>query len=121
LLLPRLLAQLADLQLSRGRRTEASELLQEADDILEGFSRTRAAPGFEGESWEAWTRWCRHGFVSRVNARAQIPRGYLPCSSVHAHDRWWTCCIRAPSAKFAGPRTCAPPNAASRHFRCSCF
>src|SRR5687767_2360271 len=35
LLLPRLLAQLADLQLSRGRRTEAAELLQEADDILE--------------------------------------------------------------------------------------
>ena len=48
LLLPRLLAQLADLQLSRGRRTEASELLQEADDILEGLLTNASSPWVRG-------------------------------------------------------------------------
>jgi CHAT domain-containing protein len=48
LLLPRLLAQLADLQLSRGRRAEASELLQEADDILEGLLTNASSPWVRG-------------------------------------------------------------------------
>ncbi|HXH23968.1 MAG TPA: CHAT domain-containing protein [Vicinamibacterales bacterium] len=48
LLLPRLLAQLADLQLSRGRRSEASELLQEADDILEGLLTNASSPWVRG-------------------------------------------------------------------------
>jgi CHAT domain-containing protein/tetratricopeptide (TPR) repeat protein len=48
LLLPRLLAQLADLQLSRGRRTEASELLQEGDDILEGLLTNASSPWVRG-------------------------------------------------------------------------
>jgi tetratricopeptide (TPR) repeat protein len=48
LILPRLLAQLADLQLSRGRRTEASELLQEADDILEGLLTNASSPWVRG-------------------------------------------------------------------------
>jgi CHAT domain-containing protein/predicted negative regulator of RcsB-dependent stress response len=48
LLLPRLLAQLADLQLSRGRGSEASELLQEADDILEGLLTNASSPWVRG-------------------------------------------------------------------------
>ena len=48
LLLPRLLAQLADLQLSRGRGTEASELLKEADDILEGLLTNASSPWVRG-------------------------------------------------------------------------
>jgi CHAT domain-containing protein/predicted negative regulator of RcsB-dependent stress response len=48
LLLPRLLAQLADLQLSRDRRAEASELLQEADDILEGLLTNASSPWVRG-------------------------------------------------------------------------
>lgn len=48
LLLPRLLAHLADLQLSRGRRAEASELLQEADDILEGLLTNASSPWVRG-------------------------------------------------------------------------
>jgi CHAT domain-containing protein len=48
LLLPRLLAQIADLQLSRGRRAEASELLQEADDILEGLLTNASSPWVRG-------------------------------------------------------------------------
>jgi CHAT domain-containing protein/Tfp pilus assembly protein PilF len=48
LLLPRLLGQLADLQLSRGRRAEASELLQEADDILEGLLTNASSPWVRG-------------------------------------------------------------------------
>lgn len=48
LLLPRLLAQLADLQLSRGRRAEASELLQEADDVLEGLLTNASSPWVRG-------------------------------------------------------------------------
>jgi CHAT domain-containing protein len=48
LLLPRLLAQLADLQLSRSRRSEASDLLQEADDILEGLLTNASSPWVRG-------------------------------------------------------------------------
>src|SRR5262245_15845904 len=48
LLLPKLLAQLADLQLSRGRRAEASELLQEADDVLEGLLTNASSPWVRG-------------------------------------------------------------------------
>jgi CHAT domain-containing protein/Tfp pilus assembly protein PilF len=48
LLLPRLLAQLADLQLSRGRRAEASELLHEADDVLEGLLTNASSPWVRG-------------------------------------------------------------------------
>jgi CHAT domain-containing protein len=48
LLLPRLLAQLADLQLSRGRRGEASELLEEAEDILEGLLTNASSPWVRG-------------------------------------------------------------------------
>jgi ATP/maltotriose-dependent transcriptional regulator MalT len=48
LLLPRLLAQLADLQLSVGRTADASELLQEADDLLEGLLTNASSPGVRG-------------------------------------------------------------------------
>jgi CHAT domain-containing protein/predicted negative regulator of RcsB-dependent stress response len=48
LLLPRLLAQLADVQLSRGQRAEASEVLQEADDILEGLLTNASSPWVRG-------------------------------------------------------------------------
>lgn len=48
LLLPRLLGQLADLQLSRGRRTEAADLLQEADDLLEGLLTNASSPWVRG-------------------------------------------------------------------------
>lgn len=48
LLLPHLLAQLADVQLSRGRRTEASQLLQEADDVLEGLLTNASSPWVRG-------------------------------------------------------------------------
>src|ERR671918_2867548 len=48
LLLPRLLAQLADLQLSTGRRAQASELLQEADDLLEGLLTNASSPWVRG-------------------------------------------------------------------------
>src|SRR5687767_3012062 len=48
LLLPRLLAQLADLELSAGRRAQASELLQEADDLLEGLLTNASSPWVRG-------------------------------------------------------------------------
>ena len=48
LLLPKLLAQLADLQLSLGRRPQASELLQEADDLLEGLLTNASSPWVRG-------------------------------------------------------------------------
>ena len=44
LLLPRLLAQLADLRSSQGRFAEASALLDEAGDILKGFFTTTSSP-----------------------------------------------------------------------------
>ena len=43
-LLPRLLAQLADLRSSQGRIAEASGLLDEAGDILKGFFTTTSSP-----------------------------------------------------------------------------
>lgn len=48
LLLPKLLAQLADLQLSVGRRAQASEHLQEADDLLEGLLTNASSPWVRG-------------------------------------------------------------------------
>jgi CHAT domain-containing protein len=48
LLLPRLLAQLAELELSAGRRAQASELLQEADDLLEGLLTNASSPWVRG-------------------------------------------------------------------------
>jgi tetratricopeptide (TPR) repeat protein len=48
LLLPKLLAQLADVQLSSGRRAQASELLQEADDLLEGLLTNASSPWVRG-------------------------------------------------------------------------
>lgn len=48
LLLPRLLGQLADVQLSRGRLSEAADLLQEADDILEGLLTNASSPWVRG-------------------------------------------------------------------------
>ena len=37
ILLPRLLSQLAEVQLSQGRREQAADALHEADDLLEGL------------------------------------------------------------------------------------
>jgi len=48
LLLPKLLGQLADVQLSQGRRAQASELLQEADDLLEGLLTNASSPWVRG-------------------------------------------------------------------------
>src|SRR3954469_18049211 len=48
LLLPKLLAQQADLQLSGGRRAQASELLHEADDLLEGLLTNASSPWARG-------------------------------------------------------------------------
>jgi CHAT domain-containing protein len=48
LMLPRLLAQLADLQLSTGRPTQAAELLREADDLLEGLMTNTSSPWVRG-------------------------------------------------------------------------
>ncbi len=44
LLLPRLLAQLADLRSSQGKLAEAVGLLEEASEILEGFFTTTSSP-----------------------------------------------------------------------------
>ena len=44
LLLPKLLAQLADLRASQGKATEASGLLAEASEILDGFFTTTSSP-----------------------------------------------------------------------------
>lgn len=48
LALPRLLAQLADLQLSMNRRSRATELLREADDMLEGLLTNAGSPWVRG-------------------------------------------------------------------------
>lgn len=48
LALPRLLAQLADLQLSMSRRSRAAELLREADDLLEGLLTNASSPWVRG-------------------------------------------------------------------------
>jgi CHAT domain-containing protein/Tfp pilus assembly protein PilF len=47
-MLPRLLAQLADVQLSTGRRAQAAELLREADDLLEGLLTNASSPWVRG-------------------------------------------------------------------------
>ena len=44
LLLPRLLARLADVRLSRGRLGDAATLLEEADDIVEGLLTRASSP-----------------------------------------------------------------------------
>ena len=44
LLLPRLLAQLADLRVSERRYTEAADLLEEATDLLEGLLTNASSP-----------------------------------------------------------------------------
>jgi len=44
IMLPRLLAQLADLQLTRGRVDDAATLLEEADDIVEGLVTRASSP-----------------------------------------------------------------------------
>jgi tetratricopeptide (TPR) repeat protein len=46
LLLPRLLAQLADLRLASGDSQQAAELLREADDILEGLLTNASSPRY---------------------------------------------------------------------------
>jgi CHAT domain-containing protein/Tfp pilus assembly protein PilF len=48
LVLPRLLAQLADLPLSMNRRARAAELLREADDLLEGLLTNASSPWVRG-------------------------------------------------------------------------
>ena len=48
LMLPRLLAQLADVRLSQGRRAEALDLLREADDLLEGLLTNASSPWVRG-------------------------------------------------------------------------
>lgn len=44
IMLPRLLAQVADLQLTRGRVDDAATLLEEADDIVEGLVTRASSP-----------------------------------------------------------------------------
>ena len=48
LMLPRLLAQLADVELSLGRRAQATDLLHEADDLLEGLLTNASSPWVRG-------------------------------------------------------------------------
>jgi CHAT domain-containing protein/tetratricopeptide (TPR) repeat protein len=48
LLLPRLLAELAELRASEGRYADAGDLLQEASDLFEGFLGTASSPWVQG-------------------------------------------------------------------------
>ena len=48
LMLPRLLAQLADVHLSMGHRADAANLLQEADELLEGLLTKASSPWVRG-------------------------------------------------------------------------
>jgi tetratricopeptide (TPR) repeat protein len=48
ILLPRLLSQLAEVQLSIGRRDEAADALHEADDLLEGLLTNASSPWVRG-------------------------------------------------------------------------
>jgi tetratricopeptide (TPR) repeat protein len=48
LLLPRLLAELADIEISTGRRADAVEVLAEADDLLEGLLTNASSPWVRG-------------------------------------------------------------------------
>ncbi len=95
LLLPRLLGQLADLQLSRGQRTEASELLQEADDILEGLLTNASSPWVPGESSEAWTKSFPQGFVSRASVPMPLRQRSFPSLSEHGRGPSWICSMPA--------------------------
>ena len=76
LVLPRLLAQLADLRLSTKRHSEASELLQEADDLLEGRGRILASAYLRG----VLARSC-HGSILSTNGPSHNP------GAVHSQSR----------------------------------
>jgi tetratricopeptide (TPR) repeat protein len=66
LLLPRLLALLADLRVSEQRYPDAAVLLEEATDMLEGLLQTPAARGCGVGSSGEWTMSSSGGFASRV-------------------------------------------------------
>src|SRR5262249_57428233 len=48
ILLPRLLSQLAEVQLSLGQREQAADALHEADDLMEGLLTNASSPWVRG-------------------------------------------------------------------------
>ena len=121
LLLPRLLAQLADLQLSRGRRAEASELLQEADDILEGLLTNASSPWVRGRilgSMDAVVS----ARIRLEGERAGSDPARLFAVLERARARSLVDLLHSrPLSEVRSRRTSAPANAGLRPFRCSCF
>jgi tetratricopeptide (TPR) repeat protein len=111
LLLPRLLAQLADLELSAGRRAQASELLQEADDLLEGLLTNASSPWVRGRIFRAWTVWSLREFDSKASTAAGIRHGCSRSWSERGHARSWTSYTHVLSATFGSRRICAKANA----------
>jgi CHAT domain-containing protein/tetratricopeptide (TPR) repeat protein len=71
LLLPRLLAQLADVRLSRGRLADAATLLEEADDIVEGLITRASSPWVRSRIIAGWD----DVLVTRIRLEGERSRG----------------------------------------------
>lgn len=71
LLLPRLLAQLADVRLSRGRVADAATLLEEADDIVEGLITRASSPWVRSRIIAGWD----DVLVTRIRLERERSRG----------------------------------------------
>ena len=94
LLLPKLLAQLADLQLSAWPpRSSLRTVYRKRMISSKGFSRTRAAHGFEDAYSRAWTKLCPRGFALKASVMAETPQRSSRFWSARGHVRSWTCCI----------------------------
>jgi CHAT domain-containing protein len=71
LLLPRLLAQLADVRLSRGRVADAAMLLEEADDIVEGMITRASSPWVRSRIIAGWD----DVLITRIRLEGERSRG----------------------------------------------
>jgi tetratricopeptide (TPR) repeat protein len=71
LLLPRLLAQLADVRLSRGRVADAATLLEEAEDIVEGLITRASSPWVRSRIIAGWD----DVLVTRIRLEGERSRG----------------------------------------------
>ena len=93
LLLPKLLAQLADLQLSLAAALKPPNFYRKRMISSKGFSRTRAAHGFADAYSRAWTKLCPRGFALKASAMTETPQRSSRSWSARGHVRSWTCCI----------------------------
>jgi tetratricopeptide (TPR) repeat protein len=116
LLLPRLLAERADLRMSERRYADARNLLDEANDLLEGLMTHVSSP---------WVRSRVIGgmddvYSARIRLEAaseQNPVARSRSSRTHAADRYSNCCSRRP-LRALPPHRRTSERASARCRRC---